>query len=146
MVAWTFSKMVKTVNKPLKGKLIENPVTIGEKLKNRRLELRLLQKDVASILGVCIDSVTYWENNRSCPQVCHYPQIIQFLGYMPFEVDTSTLGGHIKLYRFQKGLTQEELALKLDLNESTIFHYENNKHKPYPRIRKKLEELFEGRY
>ncbi|MEP7111217.1 MAG: helix-turn-helix transcriptional regulator [Ferruginibacter sp.] len=116
-------------------------MTIGEKLKNRRLELSLLQKDVANAIGVCEDSITYWENNRCEPTVKYYPNIIQFLGYVPFEVDTFTLGGQIKLYRYLNGLTQEELALKLDINESTVFQYEKNEHKPNAKTLRKLESL-----
>ena len=58
--------------------------------------------------------------------------------YVPFDVDTSTLGGKIKLYRYLHGLSQEELALKLEVNKSTVFHYENNKHNP---LRKHLKNL-----
>ena len=85
-----------------------NAVTIGEKLRNMRLQLRLLQKDVASEIGVTEDCITLWENNHSKPTVSYYPKIIQFLGYVPFEVDTSTLGGQIKLYRYLHGLSKEK--------------------------------------
>ena len=123
------------------NKLLVNPKTIGEKLKNRRLELGLLQKDVANIIGVCEDSITFWENNRNEPSVIHYPKIIQFLAYVPFEVDSSTLGGQIKLYRYLHGLFQEELARTLDVNESTIYHYEKNKHKPSSKTLRKFKFL-----
>ncbi|WP_244278826.1 helix-turn-helix domain-containing protein [Pedobacter suwonensis] len=33
----------------------------------KRVELKLLQSDLAKILGVSSDSITYWENNRSKP-------------------------------------------------------------------------------
>src|SRR5665647_3168855 len=88
--ALPFSKLRITVGKPLGSKLLTNPTTIGEKLKNRRIELGLLQKDVANVIGVCEDSITFWENNRSIPSVMYYPKIIQFLGYVPFDVDSST--------------------------------------------------------
>lgn len=100
-----------------------------------------MQKHVANLIGVCEDSITGWENNRNDPSIVYYPKIIQFLGYVPFEVDTATLGGQIKLYRYMHGLSQEELALKLEVNESTIFHYENNKHKPLDKTLKKFNSL-----
>ena len=103
--------------------------------------MRLLQKDVAEKIGVCEDSITYWENNRSEPSVKYYPEIIKFLGYVPFEVDASTMGGQIKLYRYLNGLSQEEFALKLGVNESTVFHYEKNEHKPTKKILNKLHSL-----
>ena len=109
-----FSKLEKTVGKPL-GNLIINPTTIGEKLKNKRIELNLLQIDVASIIGVCEDSITLWENNRNAPSVIYYPKIIEFPGYVPFDVNSSTLVGQIKLYRYLNGLSQENLALTLNI-------------------------------
>jgi transcriptional regulator with XRE-family HTH domain len=125
----------------LANNAIANPTTIGEKLKNKRLELGLLQKDVASIIGVCEDSITLWENNRNEPSIIHYPKLIHFLGYVPFNVDTSTLGGQIKLYRYLHGLSQEDLAYKLNINESTVFRYEKNKHKPLPGTLRKFEQV-----
>lgn len=121
-----------------------NPTTIADKLKNRRIELGLLQKDVAKLIGVCEDSITLWENNRNEPSIIYYPKIIKFLGYVPFDVDSSTLGGQLKLYRYLHGFSQEELARTLDINESTVFHYENNKHKPSPKTLRKFRSLLCG--
>jgi len=141
--ALPFSKLMKTLGKPLGNKIIINPTTIGEKIKNKRLELRMLQIDVANIIGVCEDSITLWENNRNEPQVMHYPKIIQFLGYVPFDVDRSTLGGQIKLYRYLNGLSQKKLALKLGINQSTILDYEKNTHSPSQLILAKLKSLLD---
>jgi len=124
--------------KSFKKKLIDDPQTIGEKLRSRRLELGLLQKDVAKIIGVCEDSITGWENNRGKPYIRHYPKIIQFLDYFPFEVSTSTLAGRIKKYRFENGLSQEDLAKELNVNESTVHHYEKGIYKPTNLLLKKL--------
>jgi DNA-binding XRE family transcriptional regulator len=139
--ALPFSKLHKTVCKPLKKKLLINPTTIGEKLKNKRIELGLTQKAMGGFIGVCEDSITFWEKNRNKPSIIYYPKIIQFLGYVPFDIDASTLGGQIKLYRYLHGLSQEDLALNLDINESTVFHYEKNKHKPSPKILIKFKSL-----
>ena len=120
---------------------MENPHTIGEKIRNRRLELRLLQKDVADIIGICEGTVTYWENDRVEPQTKHYPKLIKFLGYVPFEIDATTTGGKIKMYRFLNGLSQEDLAKELGINESTVFHYENGRHLPQPQTLKKMKHI-----
>ena len=93
------------------------------------------------MLGVCEDSITGWENNRSEVSIPYYPKIINFLGYIPFKLDTSTLGGQIKLYRYLHGLTQKELAYELAINESTLYNYERGKHKVSTKIFKKLETL-----
>ncbi len=139
--ALPFSKLDKTLCKPLGSRLLANPSTIGDKLRNRRLGSGLLQKDVSKVIGVFEDSIRLWENNKGKPYIIYYPMIIKFLGYVPFNVDVSTLGGQIKLYRYLHGLSQEKLALKLNVNESTINDYENNKHKPMPKIYKILSRL-----
>lgn len=84
---------------------IDNPQSIGEHVKKRRLQLRLLQADVAKICGVCEDSITGWENGRSQPQIRYYPKIIQFLEYCPFANNNTTLGNKIRTYRFENGLS-----------------------------------------
>ena len=120
---------------------MENPHTIGEKIRNRRLELRLLQKDVADIIGICEYTDTYWENDRAEPQIKHHLKLIKFLGYVPFEIDTNTTGGKIKMYRFLKGLSQEDLAKELGINESTVVHYEKGKHLPQPKNLQKMKHI-----
>lgn len=42
----------------------QNPVSIGEHIKKKRIDLKLFQSDVAKIFNVSTDCVTYWENNR----------------------------------------------------------------------------------
>lgn len=122
--------------------MIENPQLIGEHIKNRRMQLKLSQSDVAKIFDVCEDSVTGWENSRSIPQIKYYPKLIKFLGYNPFQVDSDTLGARIKKYRIENGLSQEELAKKLGVNESTVFHWEKGTHIPFTSKLKILEKMF----
>ena len=125
--------------------MIDHPSTIGEKLYNRRLELGLLQSEMAKIFDVCSDTITNWENNRGGPQIQLYPKIIRFLEYLPIKIDISTLGGRIKEYRYLNGLSQEQLAYQLGVNESTIFHYENGKHKPTTKTARKIISLLKDR-
>lgn len=63
----------------------DNPKTIGDLIRNRRIELNLFQKEVAEIIGVSEDCITYWENERSIPQKRHLSKITSFLGYNPFQ-------------------------------------------------------------
>ncbi len=58
----------------------KSPLTVGEHIKKKRMDLKLFQSDVARIFEVSTDCVTYWENKRSLPQVVYYPKIIAFLG------------------------------------------------------------------
>ena len=121
---------------------IYNPKSIGEHLKKRRLQLQLLQADVAKIFDVCEDSVTGWENERSVPQIQYYPKLIDFLGYNPFPVDTETLGGRIKKYRFEQGLSHKKLGEKIGVDASTIGAWEENEHVPNRKKMKILKQIF----
>ena len=105
------------------------------------MQLRLFQSDVAKIFDVREDSITGWETGRSIPQIQYYPKLIEFLGYTPFPVETETLGGRIKNYRILNGLSQEELAKKMGVNESTILSWEKGDHVPFPKKKKLLDEL-----
>ncbi len=78
-----FSRLDCLVQKPLSNKYIANPQTIVERIRNKRLELRLLQKDVAHIIGVTEDCITNWEKNRAIPQKRYKSSIIKFLEIKP---------------------------------------------------------------
>ena len=106
---------------------IRTPVTLGDKIRKRRLELKMLQKDVAAFIGVSEDSVTFWENNRFFPSIKHMPKIIDFLGYYPFEIDLNSLSGKLKYYRNLKGLSHFELAKLLNVDATTTTSWESGK-------------------
>jgi DNA-binding XRE family transcriptional regulator len=46
-----------------------NPQTIGDHLRKRRLELKMLQREVASQIGVDTTSVFNWEANKARPEI-----------------------------------------------------------------------------
>jgi len=87
----------------------QKPVSIGEHIKKKRMDLRQFQSDVAKIFGVSTDCVTYWENNRSTPQLIFYPKIMEFLGYSPLDFDKTTLSGRIKAYRHRMDAPANEI-------------------------------------
>lgn len=66
-------------NKPKPLGFVALPVSIGHKLRNYRLELGLLQKDIAELLDVSEDAVTYWENGRANPSQQNLKKIEQLL-------------------------------------------------------------------
>jgi DNA-binding XRE family transcriptional regulator len=55
------------------------PKTLGERLKKKRLDMELFQKDVAQIVGVSADTVTNWERGRTKPSKHAMIRIQQFL-------------------------------------------------------------------
>lgn len=61
----------------------EEPRTLGEHLRKRRLDLGLTQGQVAERFSATVQTVCNWEKGRSQPEPRHYPAVIAFLGYDP---------------------------------------------------------------
>ncbi len=112
--------------------------TVGDHLRKKRLELKLLQKDVAMILGVDEATVYNWENNRSHPNLYCIPGIVEFLGYVPFKEEPKTLGERIVHYRRLAGITQKELAHRLSVDQSTLARWERREREPRGALRERL--------
>jgi site-specific DNA recombinase len=112
--------------------------TLGDHLRKRRLDLKLLQKEVALKIGVDEATIYNWENNRSSPELHYIPKVIEFLGYVPFDGQPKTLGERIVLYRRLHGITQEKLAHRLGVDPTTLARWERNESQPLKRYQKKL--------
>jgi transcriptional regulator with XRE-family HTH domain len=69
--------------------LIDQPRTLGDHLRNRRLDLGLRQEDVAGQLGTMREVYDRWERDERMPVVSEWPGILQFLGYYPFSQETA---------------------------------------------------------
>lgn len=121
--------------------MLENLGTIAAQLKKRRIELQLKQAEVAAIIGVSEDCITYWENERSRPQINHYPKIVEFLGCIPVEIDDSVLGAKIKKYRIENGLILKKLAQLTGFDPATLKSWENNKTFPSKKVEQKIKEF-----
>jgi len=93
------------------------------------------------MLEVTESAISYWETAMAKPEIFHYPKIALFLGYLPFEGETATLGGKLLYYQHLKGMTQKELAGELGINTSTLYHFGTGKHKPSPKVMKKLRPM-----
>ena len=116
---------------------------MGEHIKKARIEKGLFQKDVAIILNVSEDCVTYWENGRSKPQVRHYPAIIAFVGYYPFRHETDTIGGKLRQIRYSNGHDFERLARALSISVDAAKRWENGKLVMNPRLKALIVSLWE---
>lgn len=108
------------------------------------MDLKLLQTDVAKMLNVTPDCITYWENNRTQPQVSYFPRIIEFLELFPFEFDASTLIGKLKAYRYRNGLSHRRLGEILNVDTITIRGWESGKRKPLKGMLAKLNKVFDN--
>jgi transcriptional regulator with XRE-family HTH domain len=103
--------------------------TLGDHIRTRRLNLKLLQKQVAKQIGVNAATITNWERNASTPAIGHMPGIIRFLGYDPLPAPIS-LPGRLLNFRRELGMTQREMAERLGVDPSTLRDWESGHHQP----------------
>ena len=103
--------------------------TLGDHLRARRLDLELLQKQVAEQIGVNGATITNWERNESTPIVRYMPAINRFLGYDPTPA-ASTLPERLAAIRRELGLTQRKMAERLGVDPSTLQGWEAGDHHP----------------
>jgi DNA-binding XRE family transcriptional regulator len=82
---------------------------------------------------------TNWEKNRNAPQIQYYPRIINFLGYLPFNIDLTTLPGKLKAHRYIKGLSQNQLGKILSVYGATVGSWELEENNPHEVILAKLD-------
>ena len=106
--------------------------TLGDHIRKKRLDLGLLQKEVAKIINTNADTIWNWENNYATPSLSYIPNIIEFLGYVPFDTSNKTLGNKILIYRKLLGLSQRKFATLLGIDPSTLGHWERGKTRPNP--------------
>ena len=55
--------------------------TIGDAIRERRLDLRLLQKDVAKIIGCDKTTILNWERGHTHPSANHMAQVVILLAH-----------------------------------------------------------------
>lgn len=143
MAVRTFLACTKVIKKPFGKQKIINPQSLGEHILNMRLEKGLLQKEVAAMIGVSVESVTYWENGRANPQRKHYPKLFAFLGYYPFEHETESIGGKLRQVRSCMGMTVGHCAKALQVSENAILRWEAGKRVCNPFYLKLIERAWQ---
>lgn len=97
--------------------------------------LRLYQKDVAKILGVCLATIIHWEQGVSQPVNNEMPGVISFLGYNPLpEPEERTLATLLQARRRELGLSHRAAAKVMDVHPDTILYWENEGQCPQPQF------------
>ncbi len=114
--------------------------SLGDHLRKRRLDLQLLQKEVAEKIGVDTSTIHNWEKQHTQPEIRFVARIIEFLGYDPLPQPES-FPEKLKTHRLRLGLSQRKLAAKLGVDPSTIYHWELGSHKPVEVFCRLLERL-----
>ncbi len=137
-VALPFCCLSLTAPKPKSESYPENPETVGEHIRKRRMDLCLLQRQVADEIGVHVYTLCLWELGRHEPEIRHWPGIIAFLGYDPTP-EGRTVGERVRRLRRSLGLTQKRLAQKLGLDEHTVTNVERGRRCVHKRTREAIE-------
>ena len=106
--------------------------SLGDHIRARRLDLKLLQKQVADQIGVHKMTITGWEGNATIPEVRYVPAIIQFLGYNPLP-PASSLPERLATVRKALGLSQRKMAGRLGVDPATLMGWEEGRHQPTER-------------
>lgn len=130
MVALPCCYLTLKTGKPHNPAYPEDLTTLSDHIRKRRLDLGILQKDVAVIVNAITLTVTNWEKNRTSPRLYLLPKIIKFLGYDPLQSNATTLCERLKEYRIQKGLSLRRLAKELGIDPGTLANLEKGVRKP----------------
>jgi DNA-binding transcriptional regulator YiaG len=107
----------------------DRPKTVGQHLRKRRLDLGLMQSQVARTLGVHTETLKNWERGVNVPAGRVIPEIIRFLGHDPFP-EPESLAERIVQYRRTNGLTQAGFARVLGINPDTLGGWERGCRRP----------------
>lgn len=116
--------------------------TLGDRIRARRLDLGLFQKDVAAQIICTVDTITNWEHNRCQPELPYIPRIIKFLGYDPHESDQDeVLGQRLRKHRRRLGLSLKQAAALLGVDPTSLRDWETGRHKPTSKSLARIDEF-----
>ena len=99
------------------------PKSLGEHLRKKRFELRLMQREVAEQLGVNPWTILNWEKGHTEPPMASIPAIVRFLGYEPFP-QPKTLAQHLLAKRREMGWSIKEAARVIGVDPTTWGNWE----------------------
>jgi transcriptional regulator with XRE-family HTH domain len=129
--------------KPLSKRYPKELITIGDHIRKHRLDRGLQQNQVA--LLICVDKTTImnWERGHRTPAIRHVPEIIRFLGYVPFSVGDS-LPERLRAYRRVHGISRKKLAAMLGADEGTVSRWEMGRRRPQGEHARQVRALLAG--
>jgi DNA-binding XRE family transcriptional regulator len=70
-----------------------NPKTIGEFLRQKRIQEEWTQSQMAEKLGVCLTTIVKWERNVSMPPERLRARIVAYLGFDPEQKSAAPTAG-----------------------------------------------------
>ena len=138
-----FCSLVLKGQKPPSKHYPNNINTLGDHIRKRRLDLGLLQREVAERIGLAEQTITIWERQHRKPEIRFIARIIEFLGYSPFE-EPESFPEKLKTYRVRMGLSQRRFAATFGIDPATVAQWETSRQKPGKLNRKLLSQIFSG--
>jgi DNA-binding XRE family transcriptional regulator len=136
-----FSKICETLERQTLKTYPKILKTIGDHIRAWRIKKDLLQTDIAKLLGVCEDSIVGWEIRGTAPSIRLMPPIIKMLGYLPLEIDVSTLGGRIVYFRYMHGMTAKRFGCLVGADPTTVRAWEANNNVPHCKRKEFIERI-----
>lgn len=142
MVPLPFCKVTLKAPKPKPPSYPSVLNTLGDHIRKKRLDLRLLQRQVAQQIGVSEATIYNWEGNRT-KALRKIPAVLRFLGYSPWP-NPASFPERLVLYRRVLGLSRRQMAKTLGVNESTLARWETGRGSPAKESLKILEDLLQA--
>jgi len=102
------------------------PISVGDHIRKKRLQLGLIQKQAAERLGVNVWTVLNWEKGRTEPPVAAMPAIVKFLDYNPFP-PPKTLAERLFVKRQEMGWSIKEAAKFVGVAPGTWANWERGR-------------------
>ena len=101
------------------------------------MDLGLLQREVAKIIGVTESSIWNWEHGTE-PELQYNPSIIKFLGYIPFECPNDTVG-RLAWYKRANGMNLDCLGDAMGRDPEQLSDWLSGRHIPFRKNRENIE-------
>jgi transcriptional regulator with XRE-family HTH domain len=93
------------------------------------MDLGLLQREVAEIIGVTVSSIYNWEHCVES-ELQYNPSIIKFLGYIPFDCPDDTVG-RLAWYKRARGMNLECLGEAMGRDPEQISDWLSGRYFPF---------------
>ncbi len=122
--------------------MTQDPITLGDHLRRRRLELGFYQKDVAVQIGVTASTIWNWEHGWTI-DLRYMPRVIEFLGYNPIPYPVNIIE-RLRWYKHVNGLTLEQLGAEMGRDPKQLSDWLSGRNNPCRRNQEEVELFFSG--
>lgn len=117
----------------------EHLLTIGDHIRKKRMDLGLLQREAAKIIGVKATTIWNWEHGTE-PEQKYNPRIINFLGYIPFDCPDDIMG-RLAWYKRFNGLSLPELGRRMNRHPDQLRGWLSGERRPFARNIESIEQF-----